>query len=122
MLETEIKFFRKNQEDWIKKYPGKFVLVKGEKLIGVYTSEDEALAEGARHFGLTSFLIRNVNDDDRVVHIPALTLGIINADPANLPVVDACKACNASFSMDEEYVVGQVYYKFNRIGPHWAFV
>ena len=39
MLETEIKFFRKNQEDWIKKYPGKFVLVKGEQLIGVYPNE-----------------------------------------------------------------------------------
>ena len=81
MLETEIKFFHENQEEWVKKYPGQYVLVKGEKLIGAYPDIDEALGEGAQHFGLTPFLVRNVNEVDHVVQMPpALDLGILSAN------------------------------------------
>ena len=80
MLETEIKFFHKNREEWVKKYPCQYVLVKGEKLIGTYPDMDEALGEGAHHFGLTPFLVRNVNEVDSVIQMPpALSLGILNA-------------------------------------------
>jgi len=36
-------------------------------------------------------------------HVPSRVL-LDEPFPANLPVVDACNACNASFSLDEQYV------------------
>jgi hypothetical protein len=60
---------------------GKVVLVKDEELIGAFNTIEEALAEGARRFGLTPFLVREVTaSEEKKVKIPALTLGLPRAD------------------------------------------
>jgi hypothetical protein len=38
------------------------------------------LSEGARRFGLDSYLIRQVEESEEPVSIPALTLGILGAN------------------------------------------
>jgi hypothetical protein len=78
-LETELKFFKENHDKWKKSYTGKFALVKGGELIGVYDSPDKAYDEGAKRFGTASFLVRQIGVADSDVQIPALTLGLINA-------------------------------------------
>ena len=77
MLDKERKYFETQRADWLKKHPGKFVLVKDEELIGVFNTQQEALIEGARRFGTDSFLVRQVEESEQVVYIPALTLGIL---------------------------------------------
>lgn len=77
MLEKERTFFQQHREEWLSKFPGKFVLVKGEELIGAFNTPDDALIEGARRFGLDSFLVRRVEQAEEDVYIPALTLGIL---------------------------------------------
>lgn len=83
MLEQELKYFIENRTDWISRYPNKFVLIKGAELVGTFDTLDEALAEGARRFGLESFLARRVDQDEREVNIPALTLGILRANSSH---------------------------------------
>ena len=83
MLEKELAFYEKNLENWLSLYPGKFVLVKGEDLIGVYDSNEQALAAGASLFGLASYLIRSVEKDKEVINLPALTLGLLYANPTH---------------------------------------
>lgn len=80
MLEKEIKYFEDNRAQWLKEFPGKFVLIKDENLIGYFDNQKDALAEGARRFGNQSFLVRKVEESDEVIYIPALTLGILHAD------------------------------------------
>lgn len=82
MLEQEISYYQSHLNEWLSKYPGKIVVIKGEELIGVYDDQDNALAEGARRFGLSSFLVRPVQAQQEEFRIPALTLGLLNADPA----------------------------------------
>jgi len=83
MLETEIAYYDKHKEEWVKTRLNQFVLIKGEELIGFYPTIDEALAEGARLYGLDSFLVRRIEaDGGEDVYIPALALGLINANPA----------------------------------------
>jgi hypothetical protein len=84
MLEKEREFFEIHREEWLGKYPGKSVLVKGDRLFGSFDTQDEALAEGARLFGLESFLVRRVEQAEQLVYVPALTLGILRADPQPL--------------------------------------
>jgi hypothetical protein len=80
MLDKEREYFETHRAEWLKKYPGKFVLVKDEELIGAFNTQQEALIEGARRFGTASFLVRQVEQSEQVVYIPALTLGILRAD------------------------------------------
>lgn len=80
VLEKERKYFETNRKQWVALHPGKFVLVKGEELIGVFDKPEDALAEGARRFGLDSFLVRQVKEAEELIYIPALTLGILRAD------------------------------------------
>ena len=81
MLEKERKFFDKNKAKLVAEHVGKFVLVKDSILIGVFNTIEEAISEGARRFGLQSFLVRQVNEAPTPeINIPALTLGILNAN------------------------------------------
>ncbi|MBI3576009.1 MAG: hypothetical protein HY083_10225 [Gammaproteobacteria bacterium] len=81
MLDTERKIFQVSQPKWLKEQPGKFVLIKDEKVVGFFSTQDEALTEGARLFGLNSFLIRQVEQTEELVYIPALSLGLLRAGP-----------------------------------------
>lgn len=80
MLDKERKYYEEHRAEWLSKYPDKIVLVKGEELIGTFDTLDDAMSEGARRFGLDSFLVRCVEESEEAVSIPALTLGLLRAD------------------------------------------
>ena len=80
MLDREITYYEEHLAEWLTQYPGKIVVVKDQELIGVFDTFDDALAEGARRFGLNSFLVRRVEETQKEEYIPALTLGLLRAD------------------------------------------
>ena len=81
MLEKERQYFSKHHSELLSRHLGKVVLLKDEELIGAVNTIEEALAEGARRFGLTPFLVREVTaSEENEVNIPALTLGLLRAD------------------------------------------
>ncbi|MBI4323666.1 MAG: hypothetical protein HY674_00205 [Chloroflexi bacterium] len=82
VLAQELEFFAENKADWMKIHPGKFVLVKGRELLGVFDTAESALTEGARQFGAESFLVRQVIAGEENIYIPALALGLLYASPA----------------------------------------
>lgn len=79
MLNQEREFFESHRQDWLVHYADRFVLVKGKRLVGVFSTIDEALSEGTRLFGLNSFLIRQVKPSEEEIYVPALTLGLLSA-------------------------------------------
>jgi hypothetical protein len=85
MLEREIQYYEQKLPEWQTQFPGKIVVVKGVDLVGVFDTLQQALDEGSRRFGLSSFLIRAVRRAGETVpdiSIPALALGILRrADP-----------------------------------------
>ena len=81
MLETERQFFSEHLAELLSQHGEKFVVVKDDELIGAFNTIEDALAEGARRFGLTPFLVRQVTATaEKEINIPALTLGILRAD------------------------------------------
>jgi hypothetical protein len=78
-LEQERVFFKNRQADWEKLYPGKFVLVQGQELIGVFDTAENAVSEGIRRFGLNPFLVRNVLEKEEELRIPALMFDLVHA-------------------------------------------
>ena len=78
ILQTEREFYDKHRQEYLKLYKGQFVLIKGDKLIGTYTTDAEAYRAGVEQFGNQPFLIKQVLDDDTTVSFPALTVGAIS--------------------------------------------
>jgi hypothetical protein len=79
MLEQERDFYDAHLQEWLQRMPGRFVLIKGAELIGTFDTAEDALADGARRFGLQSYLIRRVEPQPPQVSIPALALGLLHA-------------------------------------------
>ena len=77
-LQTELEYFQKHKQEYLKLYKGQFVLIKGEQLAGTYTTEAEAYGAGLEKFGNTPFFIKQVLDDDETVSYHALTAGVLN--------------------------------------------
>jgi len=57
-LEKEFRFYLEHQDEFIKKYNGKFVVITGDNLIGVYDSELEAVEETSKKYELGTFLVQ----------------------------------------------------------------
>ncbi|MBI2301785.1 MAG: hypothetical protein HYU66_23015 [Armatimonadetes bacterium] len=81
MLETEQSLFEAHRLEWAARFPGQYVLVKGSDLVGAFGTAEAALVQGVRMFGLESFLVRSVDEDEVTVSIPALVAGVLHADP-----------------------------------------
>ncbi len=78
LLQTELEYFQKHKQEYLKLYKGQFVLIKGESLAGTFTTEAEAYKAGLEKFGNEPFFIKQVLDDDGMVFNPALTVGVLN--------------------------------------------
>lgn len=59
-LEQELKTYEKEKEKLLSEGKGKFVLIKGDEIIGIYTSQEDALAEGYKRFGNEEFLVKEI--------------------------------------------------------------
>ncbi len=59
MLDNEFKYYIKHQAELVKKYNGKFIVLKDEKIIGVYNSHSEAYNETVKKEELGTFLIQH---------------------------------------------------------------
>jgi len=58
MLEIEFSYFQKNQKELAEKYSGKFIVIKGEAVIGAYETEREAYEKTIKDHELGTFLIQ----------------------------------------------------------------
>ena len=61
MLEKEFQYYLNNQAELVKKYAGKFLVIKGEEVKGVYDSHADAYNNTARTEKLGTFLIQHCN-------------------------------------------------------------
>jgi len=58
MLKKEFNWYLDNQTELVRKYKGKFIVVKNQEVIGIYDSEIEAYSESAKTHELGTFLIQ----------------------------------------------------------------
>ena len=79
VLEKEMAYYIEHQAELLKQYEGKYILIKGEKIIGGYESEEEAYRAGLEKFQNEPFFIKYVAKEEESAEFPALFLGLINA-------------------------------------------
>ena len=79
VLDQELAYFDKQRKEWLHYYNGQVALVKGEKLYGTFTTISEAFDAGVHLFGTQPFLIKEIEEEDKVIQYPALSVGILSA-------------------------------------------
>lgn len=57
-LEKEFKYYMAHQDELVKQYNGRFIVIKDSQVIGVYDSEFEAINETAKQHELGTFLVQ----------------------------------------------------------------
>lgn len=58
VLEKEFKYYLDHQDELVKKYNGKVIVLKDSKVIGTYDSELEAVKETTKKHKLGTFLVQ----------------------------------------------------------------
>lgn len=58
-LEKEYDFFNQNYTQLIKKYHSKFLVISGESVKGVFTTELDAYVYGSQNIGLGNFILKH---------------------------------------------------------------
>ena len=61
-LDTELKYYESHKADFLKAYRGQVALIRGETLVGVFPTEEEAYKAGIKQFGNLPFLIARVEE------------------------------------------------------------
>ena len=59
MLEKEFKYFKDHQEELVKKHNGKYLVIVGEEVVGVYDTEIEAYLEAKKRHQPGAFLLQH---------------------------------------------------------------
>ena len=77
-FEVEIERYNELLPELLASSKGKFVVIKGRELLGIFDSNDDAYEAGLESYGLSGFMLRPVRETQPVVSIPALQLGILH--------------------------------------------
>lgn len=57
-LQKQLEYFKSNQDELIKKYGGKFLVIRDQEVQGTYNTEIEAYTAAKKKFKLGTFLIQ----------------------------------------------------------------
>jgi hypothetical protein len=76
-LETEVGFYNELLPELLEQGEGKYVVIKGRELLGVYGDSDLAYGAGLERYGFTSFLLRPIRAVQPVLDLTNLHLGLI---------------------------------------------
>lgn len=57
-LEREFKYFLEHQEQLVNEHRGKYVVIKGDEVLGAYETELEAVQQASKEHELGTFLVQ----------------------------------------------------------------
>ena len=75
-LEKEYQFYLSQSDEWKKQNHGKWVIIKDQKIVDIYTTYEDTFKKGIEKFGNIQFLIHQVGSEERVNYNTFSLLGI----------------------------------------------
>ena len=77
-LGMEKTYLKKHQSELAEAYPGRYLVIQGEKVYGAFETYDQGVNEGVKMLGAGPFLVRSVlqPEDPPPLSIPTLALGM----------------------------------------------
>ncbi len=77
VLAKEYEYFASVKDELLKHYEGKFALIYGSELVGIWDSQATAYRNGIERFGNVPFLIKHIVAEDAIESVPALFSGVL---------------------------------------------
>ena len=74
-LRTELQFFEAHRLELMRDSAGKYALVKGTELLGIYDAELDALRAGFQQLGDEAFLVKHIVEADVPLNFSTFNLG-----------------------------------------------
>lgn len=65
MLEKEFKYYLDHQAELVKKYNGRFLVIKDEGVVGDFATMEEAYFDSVQKYELGTFLIQECTEGDK---------------------------------------------------------
>lgn len=62
MLENEFSYYLQHQEELVKKYNGRFIVIVGTQVVGDYGSFADAVSESQKTYALGTFLVQKCSE------------------------------------------------------------
>ena len=59
MLDKEFQYYLDHQSELVVKYDGKYLIIKGDSVLDVYDTKDEAYFESEKKYELGTYLIQH---------------------------------------------------------------
>jgi hypothetical protein len=75
-LQTELHYFNEHRSELLEQAFGKFALIKGNSLIGIFDSEASAIRNGYQTLGNVPFLVRQITEVDIPLGFTSFNLGV----------------------------------------------
>lgn len=66
LLKKEFEYYRENHQDLVEKYDGKVIVIKDQRVIGVFPSEIEAIEEASKTEPRGTFLVQECRPEIEV--------------------------------------------------------
>lgn len=60
VLQDELKVYQQKKQELLAKAVGKYVLIKGNEVVGVFDTDTDAVSRGYEKFGNVPFLVKQV--------------------------------------------------------------
>lgn len=67
-LEKELETYKKKLSE-LEASEGKFVLIHGDEVVGIFAAYEDALREGYEKFNLTPFLVKKIQAVEQVQYV-----------------------------------------------------
>ena len=75
-LETELRFFEAHRAELVAQASGRYALVRGDRLAGIFDDQNEAIRTGYETFGNQAFLVKQITDVDIPLNFTSFNLGL----------------------------------------------
>jgi hypothetical protein len=70
VLARELDYFERHKAEYLKTFPGLYVLIKDDQMHGPFPSAEVAHTAGINTFGMTPFLVKQVLAHEPVGYLP----------------------------------------------------
>ncbi len=80
VLSSELATYDREKAGLVSESEGKYVVIKGDDVLGVYSSQDDAIAAGYQKYGNVPFLVKQILLIETPINFASNTLGLADAD------------------------------------------
>jgi hypothetical protein len=70
ILDREWQTYQANRPALLEKDAGRYVLIHGDQIVGVWDTKDQALEEGYRRFVLEPFMVHHIVAEEKPIFVP----------------------------------------------------